>query len=35
VFHCSDNGPAGELSDDPRQGRLTLNGFFTCTRVAT
>ncbi len=35
VFHCSDNGPAGELSDNPRQGRLTLNGFFTCTRVAT
>jgi len=35
VFHCSDNGPAGVLSDDPRRGRLTLNGFFTCTRVAT
>jgi hypothetical protein len=34
VFHCSDNGPAGELPDDPRTGRLTLNGFFSCTRVA-
>jgi hypothetical protein len=35
VFHCSDNGPAGALGDDPRRVWLTLNGFFTCTRVAT
>ena len=35
VFHCSDNGPAGALGDDPRRGWLTLNGFFTCTLVAT
>lgn len=35
VFHCSDNGPAGALPDDPRRGRLTLNGFFRCTRVAS
>jgi hypothetical protein len=28
LFHCSDNGPAGALPDDPRTGRLTLNGFF-------
>jgi hypothetical protein len=34
LFHCSDNGPAGTLPDDPRTGRLTLNGFFTCTRPA-
>jgi hypothetical protein len=33
-FHCSDNGPAGALPDDPRSGRLTLNGFFSCTRAA-
>lgn len=34
VFHCSDNGPAGALPDNPRTGRLTLNGFFSCTRAA-
>jgi hypothetical protein len=34
LFHCSDNGPAGALPDDPRTGRLTLNGFFNCTRPA-
>jgi hypothetical protein len=34
-MHGSDNGPAGLLSDDPRRDRLTLNGFFTCTGVAT
>jgi Family of unknown function (DUF6445) len=34
VFHCSDNGPAGTLGDDPRSGRLTFNGFITCTRPA-
>lgn len=34
LFHCSDNGPAGAMPDDPRTGRLTLNGFFNCTRPA-
>jgi len=34
MFHCSDNGPAGALPDNPRTGRLTLNGFFSCTRAA-
>lgn len=34
-FHCS-HIPAPELlSEDPARGRLTLNGFFHCTRKAT
>lgn len=34
LFHCS-HIPAPELlSDDPARGRLTLNGFFHCTRRA-
>lgn len=34
LFHCSDIPEPGRLSPDPRQGRLTLNGFFTCRRRA-
>lgn len=34
VFHCSDIPSPALLSDDPRTGRLTFNGFFTCRRVA-
>lgn len=34
VFHSGDVGSAQALVDDPRIGRLTLNGFFSCTRVA-
>jgi hypothetical protein len=34
VFHCSDNATAPTLGDDPRQGRLTLNGFLRCSRLA-
>lgn len=32
VFHCSDIDMPQRLHGDPRQGRLTLNGFFTCSR---
>ena len=32
LFHCSDIPAPQRLSADPAQGRLTLNGFFTCTR---
>jgi hypothetical protein len=35
VFHTSDIREAGKLSDDPDSGRLTLNGFFTCSRRAS
>jgi len=34
LFHCSDIPEPGRLSPDPRWGRLTLNGFFTCRRRA-
>ncbi len=34
LFHCADIGADAPLSDDPRTGRLTLNGFFTCRRSA-
>ncbi len=34
VFHSGDIGAPQLLTDDPRSGRLTLNGFFTCTRAA-
>lgn len=34
VFHGSDIEHAQRLSDDPRSGRLTLNGFFVCRRTA-
>ena len=30
VFHCSDIRVPEKLRDDPRSGRLTLNGFFVC-----
>ena len=32
VFHGSDIAEPARLSDDPRTGRLTLNGFFVCRR---
>jgi len=35
LFHSADIGAASQLSRDPRAGRLTLNGFFTCRRVAS
>lgn len=34
VFHSADIGATDRLSSDPRRGRLTLNGFFTCSRAA-
>lgn len=34
-FHCGDIPDPGALSPDPRRGRLTLNGFFTCKRQAS
>lgn len=34
LFHCSDIPAPELLSRDPRQGRLTFNGFFTCQRQA-
>lgn len=34
LFHCSDIPDPSLLSSDPRRGRLTLNGFFTCRRRA-
>ena len=34
LFHCSHIPAPERLSDDPRRGRLTLNGFFTCRRGA-
>ncbi len=33
-FHSGDIGAPDALSSDPRRGRLTLNGFFTCRRRA-
>jgi hypothetical protein len=33
LFHCSDIGAPERLSDDPRRGRLTWNGFFVCRRA--
>ena len=32
IFHAGDILAPERLSADPRQGRLTLNGFFTCRR---
>lgn len=32
VFHSGDIAAPERLRDDPRTGRLTLNGFFTCRR---
>jgi uncharacterized protein DUF6445 len=34
LFHSADIGEPSRLSADPRVGRLTLNGFFTCRRNA-
>lgn len=33
LFHSGEVGAAQALSGDPMTGRLTLNGFFTCTRT--
>jgi hypothetical protein len=32
LFHSADVTQNRALSTDPRQGRLTLNAFYTCTR---
>jgi hypothetical protein len=32
LFHCGAIGRTEALTADPRHGRLTLNGFFTCRR---
>jgi hypothetical protein len=32
MLHASEITAPGKLSADPRNGRLTLNGFFTCRR---
>jgi hypothetical protein len=32
LFHAGDITAAEKLDADPRRGRLTLNGFFTCRR---
>lgn len=34
LFHSGDIAAPARLSADPRSGRLTLNGFFTCRPVA-
>lgn len=34
MFHSGDIGGPQALHPDPRQGRLTMNGFFTCTTAA-
>ena len=34
LFHCGDITAPARLSGDPRSGRLTLNGFFTCRPAA-
>ncbi|OGT56529.1 MAG: hypothetical protein A3E01_10630 [Gammaproteobacteria bacterium RIFCSPHIGHO2_12_FULL_63_22] len=34
LFHSGEVGNARALTGDPRAGRLTLNGFFTCSRPA-
>lgn len=34
MFHSGDVGGPQALYPDPRRGRLTLNGFFTCTTAA-
>jgi hypothetical protein len=33
VLHSADIHAPELLSDDPRRGRLTINGFFACTRA--
>jgi hypothetical protein len=34
IFHSAHIAAPQLLSDDPLQGRLTLNGFLTCRRSA-
>lgn len=34
LFHCADIAEPGLLQADPRRGRLTWTGFFTCRRRA-
>ena len=34
MFHSGDVGGPQALDPDPRRGRLTINGFFTCTTAA-
>lgn len=34
LFHSGGVGGARALTGDPATGRLTLNGFFTCSRPA-
>ena len=34
AFHSGDIATPDALNDDPRTGRLTVNGFFTCSRKA-
>ncbi len=34
IFHSGDISSPGLLTDRPDSGRLTLNGFFTCSRSA-
>ena len=35
IFHSGDIVHPALMSSDPARGRLTLNGFFTCRRLAT
>ena len=35
IFHCGDIHAPHNMSADPANGRLTLNGFFTCTLKAS
>ena len=35
LFHSGDIGAPERLSTDPARGRLTINGFFTCRRLAS
>ncbi len=35
LFHSGDIAAPARLSPDPRRGRLTLNGFFTCRPAAS
>lgn len=34
LYHCADIRAPERMVADPAQGRLTLNGFFTCRRAA-
>ena len=35
IFHSADVHEPQRLSEDPRRGRLSINGFYTCRRNAT